>query len=221
MSKEPDPMDFIQADPEWLEEFASSVTINGAEYPLVEFNQAERHLWLKVREEESLVGLMKEFGEMRRDLEKLTGGVLVEKKEARVQKLDAEIDKFIESVPYEEWSDEHEQRLNGMIAALQRAKDELNGIQAPLEDQALISAHEMQAKMESLRERQQDIHLRFVWLLAKSRHKDTRSWDEYKAEAKGSDRQNAGILVQEGNFTWETQATPPMNRAARRASNRN
>jgi hypothetical protein len=222
MTPEPDALDFVNLPKDITDDFVDSVTVNGAEYPLNEFNQAERHLWLKVRDESDLTSVLKEFGEMRRELEQFTGGTLVEKKEARIKRLDAEIDKFIEDTAFDEWGKEHEKKLNAMIAALDAAKQELVSIQAPLEADALAGTAVMQKKIEELREKQQLIHLRFVWMLAKMRHKEKRTWEEYLADAKGSDRQNAAEVVEYGNFTWETQGqSRATNRATRRALRKN
>jgi len=222
MTPEPDVLDFVDLPGDVKDEFVDFVLVNGAEYPLQEFTQAERHLWLKVRDESDLMKIVKEFGELRRQLDEFTGGALVEKKEARLRKLDAEVDRFIESVPFDEWSESHDKKLNAMVAALETAKRELYGIQSPLEDKALENSSVMQSRIEELRDRQQMVHLRFMWLLAKKRHQELRSWEQYQEDAKGSDRQNAAEVVQAGNFTWETQApTRPANRAMRRNNRMN
>lgn len=215
MSKEPDPMDFVNS--ETFDEMFEKVSVNGIEYPLVEFNQAERHLWLKIRDESDLSSVIREFNDLRRDLEDFTGGVIVEKKEARIEKLNEEIDKLIETTPFDKWTPELEARLEAMVAALDAAKKDLAAIQEPLESKALEKSAELQARIEELRERQGLIQLRFVWHLAKQRHGETRSFDEYAEAAKGSDRENAGEVVKHGNFTWETAGMPrSMNRAMRR-----
>ena len=222
MIPEPDALDFVNLPEEVTKEFGDAVTVCGREYPLQEFTQAERHLWLKVRDESNLTGIIKEFGELRRGLEELTGGTLVQKKEARIEKLNAEVDQLIDKTPFDKWSDEHEKKLTSMIEALEAAKKELYGLQAPLEDRALTESSNMQRRLENLREEQHLIHLKFVWMLAKLRHSETRAWEAYLEEAKGSDRLNAGEIVNAGNFTWETQMTPrSLNRAARRSGRTN
>ena len=213
----PDPLDFVNVEDSVTEEFTDTVTVNGHEYPLTEFTQAERHLWLKVRDEANLTSIIKEFGELRRELDELTGGVLLEKKEARIKKLNDEIDNLIDSVPFDAWKPEHDDRLNRMVAALDAAKKEVQDIQAPLEDKALDKSAHMNARIEELRERQNLVHLKFMWLLAKQRHNEGRDWEAYVADAKGSDRLNAAEVVSAGNFTWENQPQSRANRAMRRS----
>jgi hypothetical protein len=217
MNREPDPLDFVEAEPEWSDQ--EKVIICEAEYPLTEFTQAERHLWLKIREEANLVTVIKEFTDLRRELEGYTGGTIAEKKDARIKKLNAEIDQFIDSVPFDEWNETHDDKLNRMVAALDKAKAELDDMQRPLEDQALHRVAELQGRLDEIRERQNDVYLKFVHKLAQSRHGEKRSWEEYVKAAKGSDRNNAVELVNVGNFTWETQG--PTNRAQRRANRKN
>jgi len=222
MTPEPDALDFVNLPDNVTNEFVDSVEVNGHEFPLKEFTQAERHLWLKVRDESNLTGIIKEFGDLRRGLEELTGGTLVQKKEARIEKLNAEIDALIDNTGFDKWTDDHEKKLTSMITALDAAKKDLYALQAPLEDRALEESANMQRRLENLREEQHLIHLRFVWLLAKMRYAEKRDWDEYLGDAKGSDRQNAGEVVNTGNFTWETQMSGrAANRAMRRATRSN
>lgn len=222
MTPEPDALDFVNLPESVTDEFTESVDVNGHKYSLKEFTQAERHLWLKVRDEADLTGIIKEFGVLRRQLDELTGGALVQKKEARINKLDKEIDALIDGVSFDAWTDAHEQKLQAMVKALEAAKHELVDLQAPFEDRALTESSEMQRRLEELREKQHLIHLRFVWLLAKKRHGESRDWEAYLEDAKGSDRQNAGEVVNFGNFTWETQGTGRNpNRAMRRANRTN
>jgi hypothetical protein len=222
MTPEPDALDFVNLPDNVTNEFVDSVEVNGQEFPLKEFTQAERHLWLKVRDESNLTGIIKEFGDLRRGLEELTGGTLVQKKEARIEKLNAEIDALIDNTAFDKWTDDHEKKLTSMITALDAAKKDLYALQAPLEDRALEESANMQRRLENLREEQHLIHLRFVWLLAKMRYAEKRDWDEYLGDAKGSDRQNAGEVVNTGNFTWETQMSGrAANRAMRRATRNN
>lgn len=217
MTPEPDSLDFVNLVDEVKNEFSDDVTVNDATFPLREFTQAERHLWLKVRDESNLTSIIREFGDLRRKLDELTGGALMQKKEARVTKLNDEVDKLIEDTPFDQWTDEHETKLNAMIEALEKAKRDVNDIQAPLEERALEESTLMQHRLEDLREQQHLIHLRFVWLLAKTRHGEKREWEAYLEAAKGSDRLNAGEVVNAGNFTWETQMSgKQLNRAMRR-----
>lgn len=218
----PDPLDFVNLPEEITDELVEKVIINDADYPLQEFTQAERHLWLKIRDEADLMSVVREFSGMRKQLDELSGGVLVEKKQARIDKLDADINKFIDTVGFDEWNSDHDAKLTKMIEALEAAKREMAGIQEPLEDKAMEQSAALQKRVDELRERQQLVYLKFIWLLAKDRHKEKRSWEEYLAAAKGSDRSNATEVVEAGNFTWETQGrTRPQNRAARRASSKN
>lgn len=217
MTPEPDALDFVNLPDNVTKELVDTVEVNGQEFPLKEFTQAERHLWLKVRDESDLASIIKEFSELRRKLEDLTGGTLVQKKEARINKLDTEIDALIDSTPFDAWTPAHEEKLQAMVKALEAAKAELLELQAPFEDKAVHESSAVQRQLEDLREKQHLIHLRFVWLLAKKRYNEKRDWEEYLADAKGSDRQHAGEVVNFGNFTWETPGTGRNpNRAMRR-----
>jgi hypothetical protein len=204
-----DELDLVQHPPEWDD----SVTICNLEFPLREFTMKERHLWLKIRRESSLMEIVEEFRTIQKRVEgenKSIEGVM----EKRITKLQTDLDVIVTTT--EEWTDQVQTKVEGITETLDNLRKQLEEMKEPGERRIVEVAGELQAKIDELKLRQQDIFLEFIWNLAKSDHKYKGTFEDFVAEAKGSDRQAAQMLVEEGNFTWDSQP----NREARRSASK-
>lgn len=206
-----DPLKLVNVPKAWRDE--NFVLICGNKHYLREFTMDERYLWRKLRDEGNLDGLVDDFEKLNAEVREFDTNTLADAYQKRADVIEKRIDELIERTPLDKWTTQVEDEINKLVVEKESFLTKVNELMSPKRQKLVEKSPEIMEKLEHIRETQGNVFLKMTWNLAKRECDETRSFDDYRAEAKGSDRLAAQEVVEEGNFTWEAHS---LNRAARR-----
>lgn len=191
-----------------------TVEVCGNQHEVKEFSMAERHLWVKVRDESGLDDMIEDFTKLQRQVEEFDEAGLSDVYLKRAAKIDEEVSEIVEKTSSADWNDKLEVKLNGMLEEAKKFRLKARDLLDPKRKEVAKRSPELTAKLEELNERQARIFLTMTWKLAKLHLGEKREFEDYFQAATGLDRIAAQEVVEEGNFTWEARS---LNRSQRRA----
>lgn len=207
-----DPLRLINAPSVWRDD-DNYVEVCGNKHYLREFTLEERYLWRSIRDGSGLDKLVEDFDVLQREVKEIDENGLADALGKRAEVIDTRITELIEKTPLDKWDSKVEDEINKLVSQKEELNDKIEKLLSPKRKRLTEKSPELMEKLESIREAQGDIFLEFLWRLAQRDCGEERTLEQYRADAKGSDRLAAQEVVEEGNFTWEAHN---LNRASRR-----
>lgn len=189
------------------------LVICGVEFPAQEFTESERLEWLKVREKHALMETEAEFRDLVTAISKGDRNNLLKAKKSRLSRIKDEITRIVETTAPLEWSEKNEEYLGNLAVEADALENQILELEQPIDQELYGKMDEMQSILAALKAKRDPAFLEMAWKLARVKHKEERSFEDWMKEARGSDRLAAQELVFKGNFLWEA---PRLSRAQRR-----
>lgn len=211
---EPEAVDFVDRPEKWYIDDDEVYIICGVEFPASEFTERERAEWLRIRDEHDLLATETKYRDLLGSVTKSDRSNLIKQKRERLQILQDEIQKVTRETPVLEWTEDTEVYIGKLAAEADKIESQIEELEKPYDEELYNRMDEMQQTLSALKESRDPAFLEMAWKMAVLNYGEKRSLEQWKQEARGSDRLSAQELIYKGNFTWEA---PRLNRAQRRA----
>ena len=190
-----------------------TVVVCGAELPLLEWNNATRAMWLEHAEKHDMHNITRAFVDLQQKLnEVLDAPTRVKVQKELIAKLEANLSNKVAAIRPEKYTAEMREQLNQLADDIDAEKKTLRELEDPTNLERFEATKPLDKALEELKGKKRELQLRFIHKLSE----DTRSFEDFAADATGSDYAAAEEVITAGNEPWLSQSGQPLNRAQRR-----